>query len=191
VTLLAIAVPAFALALWMTSILSDAWENLLLMPLDGPKTLTMKNRLTFFAFGIPIILLSVVAGIVGCAAFRNGAPPTALERAFYDTQTNYVPTLALRTNVTQVTTYQTNTVSVTVTNPVGVIEYHTNAVVVPVLAYLTNTVLVTNAVPNFTRSPNSNLKGAEEVISTIPIYGTLASTALAGIAAVWGWFRSS
>lgn len=137
------------------------------------------------------MLAAICAGLTACSAFRNGAPPTAFERSLYDVHTNYVPTVTVQTNVIPVTTYQTNTVTVTVTNPVGVVEWHTNVAVVPVTQYQTNYASVTNQTPNYTYAPNSRLTGAEGAVSAIPVYGTLASTALAGLAAVWGWFRSS
>lgn len=151
----------------------------------------MTNRKLILTTGILILIAAVCALIAGCTAFRNGAPPTAFERSLYDVRTNYTPTVVVQTNVIPVTTYQTNTVTVNVTNPVGVVEWHTNIAVVPVTQYQTNIASVTNQTPNYYYAPNSRLTGAEGAVSAIPIYGTLASTALAGLAALWGWVRSS
>ncbi len=147
----------------------------------------MKNRSPFIAPSLFALL--IVLG--GCSAFRNGSPPSAIERGVFDVRTNYTPVLAVQTNVVPVTVYQTNYATTTITNPVGVIEWRTNAIVVPVVSYQTNSVLVTNQVPQYSYAPNATATGVTNAVGSIPVYGTLASTAITGLLAIWGWVRSS
>jgi hypothetical protein len=149
----------------------------------------MKKNLLPIKFVIAFAAIALM--FTACAAFRNGAPPTAVESKFFNVQTNYTPIISVQTNVIPVTLYQTNIVTQSVTNPVGVIEWHTNIVTIPVLSYQTNTMIVTNQEAHYSYTPNTTTTGVEGVIGAIPVYGTLASTALAGLAAIWGWFRSS
>lgn len=59
-----------------------------------------------------IALLAMAATFLGCAAFKNGSPPTKAEASFFVVTTNYVPTVTVTTNTVEgqppVVTYQTN-----------------------------------------------------------------------------------
>jgi hypothetical protein len=139
-----------------------------------------------------ITTVALLALVAGCSMFgRNPSPPSKLESSLYDVTTNYVPVVVMKTNVVPVTVYQTNQVQMTVTNVQGVLETRTNVLVIPVVTYQTNTVASTNLQAQYNYGTGSGLAGAQGVISAIPVYGPLASTALAGLAAVWGWLRSS
>lgn len=111
-------------------------------------------------FKLSILLLACL-GIVSCAAFRNGSPPTKTEQALFTVTTNYVPSV------------------VTVTNP-------TAAPGQPPIV-----VQETNLVPTYTYGPGHVVKDVEAGLSVIPVYGSLASGALGILAGIWGWFRSS
>jgi hypothetical protein len=59
------------------------------------------------------ILLLATSFLVGCAAWRNGAPPTKTESSFFNVQTNYAPVVITVTNTPvvgqpPVVTQQTN-----------------------------------------------------------------------------------
>lgn len=45
-----------------------------------------------------LLLLFASFAIVGCAAWRNGAPPTKVEQSLFTVQTNYVPVVTVATN---------------------------------------------------------------------------------------------
>jgi hypothetical protein len=107
------------------------------------------------------LLLLTCLGIVSCAAFRNGSPPTKAEQALFSVQTNYVPTI------------------VTVTNPPTVTGQP------PVVT------TQTNLQPTYTYSPGPTITSAEGVASLIPGYGGIAGTAIGALAALWAWLRSS
>jgi len=107
------------------------------------------------------LLLLTCLGIVSCAAWRNGAPPTKTEAALFTVQTNYVPTI------------------VTVTNPPAA----------PGQPPTVST--TTNLTPNYVYTPGHVVKDVETGVSAIPGYGGLASLGIGALAAVWGWIRSS
>lgn len=138
-----------------------------------------------------IAVLGVSLLIIGCSSFKNGSPPTAFEEKLFNVQTNYLPVVVAQTNIVPVYIYRTNVVPVVTT--IGVNQFVTNFI--PVAIAQTNfqpvTAYVTNQVPQYSYAPNSTTNSIEAAVSGIPVYGTLASTAIAGLAAVWGWFRSS
>lgn len=107
------------------------------------------------------ILLFACLGIIGCAAFKTGAPPTKTEQVLFAVATNYVPVVT------------------TVTNPPAA----------PGLPPVV--VSQTNLEPNYFYTPGHVLKDVETGVSAIPVYGSLASGALGILAGIWGWFRSS
>ena len=152
----------------------------------------MKEKLRLIS---PLALCSLFAVLLiaaGCSLFgSNPSPPSKTESALFNVQTNYVPVVVAQTNIIPVTVYRTNEVQQTVTNVQGVLETRTNVLVVPVTVYQTNVVASTNQQAQYNYSPGSGITGVEGGLSAIPVYGTLASTALAGLAAIWGWLRSS
>ena len=128
---------------------------------------------------------SVLAiGLVGCGTFgKNPAPPTKLESSIFDVRTNYVPVVvpvtSYRTNVVEVTATVTNLQGVTLTTT----NWQTNT--------LTSTVTVTNLQPQYNYSPGATANTVAAGVSAIPVYGSLASAAIGGVLAIWGWLRSS
>ena len=111
-------------------------------------------------FKLSIILLACL-GIVSCAAFKNGAPPTKFESGLYNVTTNYVPVVT------------------TVTNPPTVAGQP------PVVT------TQTNQQPTYTYSPGPVLKDVETGVSLIPGYGTLASLGICALTTLWGYLRST
>jgi hypothetical protein len=123
----------------------------------------------------------VMGAVVGCSTFgRNPSPPTKLETSLFQVTTNYVPVVipAYTTNNIQVTQTLTNYQGITLTN------YATNTVLTVIPA-------TTNLQAQYNYGPGGTLSGAQGIVSTIPIYGTLASTALGVLGSVWGWLRST
>lgn len=113
----------------------------------------------------------------------------------YNTQTNYVPQVQVQTNVIPVTVYHTNEVTLQQTNVQGVTTYTTNAVIVPVLAYQTNTVSVTNQVPQYSNTlkpgVQQGIQGAGSFISTLfPGGGAIAWAIIAALTGL-GYFTSA
>lgn len=149
----------------------------------------MKNKLYPLTFSLFATVFLIVAG---CGTFgRNPSPPSPLESSLFHVTTNYAPVVTVQTNVISVTLYQTNTVTVPQTNTIGVITYQTNSVTVPVLTFQTNTATVTNLQAQYNYGPGGTLSGAQGIVSSIPVYGALASTLLGVIGSVWGWLRST
>lgn len=153
---------------------------------------TFTKTLFWTSLAFAAAALACIVFFTACSTFgTNPTPPTKLESSLFNVTTNYVPVVVMRTNVVPVTVYETNQVQMTVTNVQGVLEVRTNVLVVPVTTYLTNTAPATNLQAQYNYGTGAGLAGAEGVISAVPVYGSLASTALAGLAAIWGWLRSS
>lgn len=143
---------------------------------------------------LPVVLIAGLVLIAGCSAFKYGAPPTKLEQAAFNVQTNIITIPVLRTNWTVVTQTQTNIVPVLVTNPqnVTVTTYTTN--VVPVIVQVPTVTMGTSNVTTYTYSPGPGVQTAAGVAGTIGnLFGVggIASTALTAIAGLWAWYRGS
>lgn len=130
-------------------------------------------------------LLVGLSPFVGCSS-----TPTGLDRALSTVTTNYVPMLALQTNV--VTVYNTNVVvqTVTATNIQGVMIpiFVTNTT--SVVSYVTNIVVATNLIPVYSETANTNIagaiSGAGSVLNTfLPGIGTVVSTGLLGVLSIF------
>ena len=128
---------------------------------------TFTKTLYWTSCALTAIALACV--IVGCAT-SAAHPPTALDRAFMNVETNYVPVVHVVTNVVSVTNeshqvaWQTNFATVTVTNE----EYRLT--------------------PNATAQTVQAIGGATGGLFGV---GGIASTALAGLFSIWASMRSS
>lgn len=113
----------------------------------------------------PLIILSLILAasflMVGCAAFKNGSPPTKAEQALFNVTTNYTPTL------------------VTVTNPPAAPGQP------PTVS------IVTSNIPSYNYAIGPGVQAAQGTASLIPGYGSLAGMAIGAVAAIWGWIRST
>lgn len=155
----------------------------------------MRNlKSQFTELGLLGLLLVTSLSIIGCAAFKTGAPPTAVESKLFDVHTNFIPIVLPVTNYVQVTSFQTNVVPVFQTNAqqVAVVTYQTN--VVPVTVQTTNVSMVATQQANYTYTIG---KGGQDVTQVGGLVGNLfgvgglVSTGLAGLLSIWGWVRSS
>jgi len=118
-------------------------------------------------FTITLSALGGFAAAILMMATGCSSTPTSLDRAVANVQTNYVPTLALQTNL--VTVVQTNVVvqTLTVTNSVGIPVplYQTNVVTVTNTSPVVS--LVTNQVPTYTLTPNATATGVAGVVGSV------------------------
>ena len=139
---------------------------------------------------IKIVLgLILLTGLVAGCSLLTSKPPSALETKLYDVKTNYVPVVAVQTNVVTVT--QTNVV--TVRNPVTEVMYQTNQV--SVVSVGTNIVTVTNLVPAYDFTVKTNVSNDVSAIGTVanaffPGFGGLISTGIAGLLGLWATMRT-
>ena len=149
----------------------------------------MKNQMKNITI-TALALLAALAIITGCST-----TPTALDRTVATVQTNYLPTLALQTNV--VTLVQTNVViqTVTVTNAVGVPVpiFTTNANTIT--TYQTNVVLTTNQVPTYSLTPSPTATGVATLAGSAtnwfaPGTGGLVTSGLLGLLSIFLGYRN-
>ena len=153
---------------------------------------TMARMMSRLSLNMKKLLLSLpilcLAALTACSALTS-APPTKVESALFDIKTNYVPVVAVQTNVVTVT--QTN--MVTVRNPVTEVMYQTNQV--SVVSVGTNTVTVTNLVPAYDFTVKTNVSNDVSAIGAVastffPGFGGLISTGIAGLLGLWATMRT-
>lgn len=135
-----------------------------------------------------LILVGLLGITVGCKT-----APTALEKKFFDVQTNLTPVVTVFTNTVYWTNYQIVTVPVTNTLSTTNNIYVTNTVPVVVTSNVIER--VTNLVEKYIFTPNTNAQTiaqtAGEVGALFGPFGTLGSLIVGGIFGLWGILRSS
>jgi hypothetical protein len=157
------------------------------------KTLRTPEFVLSYLLGAAVALFVVV----GCGTFgSNPSPPTSVERALFNTVTNYV----VQTNLVQVAVpvFHTNEVVQTVTNtvPGGPTQVLTVTNTVVQTNYVqTPTEVVTN-VPTYTMTAKpgttSSIQAGSGILNTFfPGAGSLIGYGLTALVGAWGYFRSS
>jgi hypothetical protein len=160
----------------------------------------MKNLIRKISSPVVIwggLTLLCLGAIVGCGIFgSNPSPPNAVERALFNTVTNYVT----QTNIMPVTVpvFQTNTVVQTVTNTVPGGPAQTVTVTNEVIHtnYVTQLSLVPTNVPSYQLTEKAGtaagIQAGSSVLNTLfPGAGALIGYALTGLVGAWGYWRSS
>ena len=143
---------------------------------------------------LALILLTGLAPVafLGCSALTS-APPTKVESALFNVQTNVTPIAVLQTNFVTQTVFQTNVV--TVRNPVTEVMYQTNQVTQVMQTVGTNIVTVTNLVPSYAFTVKTNVSNDVNALGTVastffPGFGGLISTGIAGLLGLWATMRT-
>lgn len=144
-----------------------------------------------------LVILTAGAAITGCSLLpATGAPPTKVESAIYNVQTNYLTVVVPVTNMVPVTIFHTNNVTVTQTNTLGVTQVVTNIVIQPVIIQQPVVGEQTNQVPNYSYTPKPGAGAVVNTIGTVvntffPGAGSLVATGVTGLIGLWGYLRSS
>lgn len=156
------------------------------------KTKTLTAYVSYYsavATAYAAIVVATMLFISGCSLFGKApSAPTAIERALYTLQTNYIAVVVPLTN----TVTQTNLVIVMATNVTGVVELHQ----VTNVTQQVNVVTVTNVVPavTLTTSPQTvaTVQGVGTAINTfVPGVGGMVSTGLLALLSLWGYLRGN
>ena len=157
----------------------------MLTTMKRPISLTSPLAITAIS-AISVVLLLVLSG---CGTLTG--PPKPWEQKYYDVQTNTIEMVNWYTNHVSITNFQT----VLVEQPVvGTTNFVTITNLIPVLAYQTNVVSLTNLTEQYVFTPNDTAK-TEIVGTATDIGGYFGAGNVVGLIAgalvgLWGVIRS-
>lgn len=158
----------------------------------------------FMLISTPIFfgVFTIFTAITGCSLFgSNPKAPSKVERAIFDTVTNYVTVTNPVVRIIPVFTTNTVQQSFTVTNVVPGAPPQISQVVTQMQEkvidhYVTNTVQAVSTNEAYTLTVKPSTKAGEQAIGAavnafLPGAGTLVSLGLAAITGLWGYGRST
>lgn len=146
----------------------------------------MKSQHLKYVIAAAAILAGILFLIVGCSS-----PPTKFETRLFDVQTNRFPIIELKTNVIQITVFNTNMVYTT-NSPEKVTAQPT---VATTNIWQTNVVWITNGFEEaYSYRPGARAREVQETAGAVGnLFGVggIVTTGIGALLALWAQMRSS